>query len=166
MAVAAFLAVAALAAAALAVTAFVATAPAVTAFIAATLAVTAFVAAFIAATLAATALVFYRMAASVFKDEAARAAGNRDRPAIATLEFVAGWAGRGRRGNAFPTEQFIASRAPRRWNDAAVTSLEHVAGWAFRTILMVARAPAAVFAVATARQSQRAAGAYHEKPDR
>jgi hypothetical protein len=44
--------------------------------------------------------------------------------------------------------------------------LEHIAGRAFRTILVEARAAATAFAVAAARQCQRAAGAEHEKSDR
>jgi hypothetical protein len=99
---------------------------AATIFTAATLAafVAALASAFVAAAFtAATALVTYEMAGSIFEDEAGRTMGNRDFLAVTTLEFVS-WGTRGRRrGNTNATNNFVATRAVRRWNHTTVATL-------------------------------------------
>jgi hypothetical protein len=160
VAVATFLA--AVTVASLIVAAFVATtfaASALATFVAAT-----FIAAALSAFVAAT--VVFLMAAAFFKDKAMRTTWNRDRPAIATVEFIPGRAGGRRCGNAFAAAQFITTWTARGRNRYAMATLKHIAGRAFRTVLVVAGAPTPVFAIAAAGQCQRAAHAQHEKAGR
>ncbi len=141
--------------------ALVAFVAALTAFVAATLA--AFTAALVAATFVAAFFMTDEVAGAFFEHEARRTVGDRNRLAIAALQFVPGWA-RGRRsGDAFAGAHFIAPRAFGRRNRSAVTASKHIAGWAFRTVLVVAGAATTVFAIAAASQGQGAAHAEHEK---
>jgi hypothetical protein len=131
------------------------------------LATAAFVAAlttaFVAATFTAATLVTDRMTASSFEDEAVWAFRNRDRDAVATLEFIPSRAFWWWSGNAYATADFIAVRAMRWWNHSAVTPVEHVAGRAFGTVLVEACAAATGPSDATG-PSHRASGSEHEKP--
>ena len=120
-------------------------------------------AAFIAS---ATFFVTHEVAGAFFEHEAGRAFGDRNRLAIATFQFIPGRA-RGRWcGNAFAGAHFIAARAFGRRNRGAVPAGKDIAGWAFGTVLVVARAAAPIFAVATAGQGQGAAHAKHQEAGR
>ena len=137
-----------------------------------TLAAAFITAAFIAAlaafvtTLAATLAAFAdEVTTAFFEHKALRAAGNRDRNAITTLQFIPGRARRRRSGDTFAAAHFIAMWAMW-WGDRnAVAALQHIAGRAFGTVLMEAGAATSVFAVAATGQSQRATRAEDEKPN-
>jgi hypothetical protein len=135
-------------------------------------ALTATLAAFVAATLAAfiaaaalTAVAADEVTASVFEDEAARTAREGDRLAVATLQFIPGWACGGWRGHARVAADFIAAWAMRRWNRIAVATLRHIASGAFGAVLVEAGTAASIFAVAAAGKRHRATRAEHEKAD-
>lgn len=114
----------------------------------------------------ATFFVTHEVAGAFFEHEAGRAFGDRDGLAITAFQFIPGRA-RGRWcGNAFAGAHFIAARAFGRWDRGAVPAGKDIAGWAFGTVLVVARAAAPVFAVATAGQGQGAAHAKHQKAGR
>ncbi len=106
------------------------------------------------------------MAASVFIGEPMRTVRNRDRDAVPAVEFKAGRARRGRKGNAFAFLELEPMPATRRWNRTAVAAVEFVAGRTFGAVLVVAGAatipPAEASEAAevgTPGQRHRAAGA-------